>query len=296
MSTFSMVLLVAALVAYGISTALFIAHLLSKKAALAMTGERVLIAGLIPHAIGKVVRFAAIGTLPVTDSLEALNLLALIMGLVFVFVARRYGVPVLGAFSTPLCLVTLAASLAFGSFDGSVPEALRSAWFPVHLGFAITADAFFLVAGGTAVAYLVQERQLRRKALTSPLFRKMPPLHVLDEIVHRMVIGGFAFLSMGIAAGMFFAKDKWGAYWSWDPKQVQALITWLLFAAILHARLTVGWQGRRVAYMTIGSVVFVLVAFVLLDRFTTSKHGGEYVYVPVPVDVAPATGALEVPT
>jgi cytochrome c-type biogenesis protein CcsB len=293
MSTFAMVLLVAALVAYGLSTALFIGHLLSKRSALALTGERVLIAGLVPHAIGKIMRFAAIGTVPVTDSLEALNLLALVLGLVFVFVARRYGVPVLGAFSTPLCLVTLAASLAFGNFDGSVPDALRSAWFPVHLGFAITGDAFFLVAGATAVAYLVQERQLRRKALTSTVFRKMPPLHVLDEIVHRMIIGGFAFLSMGIVAGMFFAKDKWGAYWSWDPKQVQALITWLLFAAILHARLTVGWQGRRVAYMTITSVVFVLAAFVLLEQVTASKHGGDYAGTPVE---APAAVDSEVAT
>lgn len=294
MTTVVMVLLVAALCAYAVSTGLFLAHLLSKKLALAKMGERTLVAGLVPHAVGKLIRFIEIGTVPATDSIEALNLLALLLGLVFLVVARRYTVPALGAFTTPMCMVTLAASLAFGGQgDGTVPEALRSAWFPVHLGFAITADAFFLVAGVAAIAYLVQERQLRKKALTSSVFRKLPPLHVLDEIVHRLIIVGFAFLTIGIAAGSFFAKQKWGAYWSWDPKQTQALITWLLFAAILHARLTVGWQGRRVAYMTIVAVVFMLLAFVLVPMVTTSRHGGEYTWRgPAPHDpIAPTVEA-----
>lgn len=276
MGTASLLLIVLALVSYTASAGLFIGHLLSKRASLATFGSRVLIAGMSMHGAGKLLRFVDLGSIPVTNSLEALNLLALGVAVVFVFVARRYGVPVLGAFATPLTLITLAASLAFEKGTaGVVPAALQSAWFPVHLGFSITADALFMVAGVASLTYLVQERFLRKKKLGTA-FRKLPPLHVLDEICHRLIVVGWLLMTAGMVTGAFFAKQKWGAYWSWDPRQTWSLLTWLLFAAILHARITAGWQGRRAAWLTLVAVGLVLLALVGLDVITTTRHGGEY--------------------
>jgi len=276
MNTLAMALLVLALVAYAGASAVFLVHLSMPRVALATNGLRVFAAGLVLHLFGKTLRFVEIGAFPVTDALEGLNFLALVLGAVFLVVARRYDVPVLGAFAAPIAAVTLAASLAFGAATGAVPDALRSAWFPVHLGFAISADALFAVAGAAALAYLLQERLLRQKKLASTIFRKLPPLHVLDEVMHRLIVVGWAAMSFGILCGMFFAKQKWGAYWSWDPKQTWSFITWLLFAAILHARLLVGWQGRRAAALTVASVVLVLLAFVFLGDATSTRHTGDY--------------------
>jgi cytochrome c-type biogenesis protein CcsB len=276
MSNIVLILLAAALLTYIVSSSIFVGHLFMPKVALARTGLRVFAAGLVLHVIGKALRFVELGSFPVKDALEGLNFLALVLGFVFLVVARRYGVPVLGAFAAPLAAVTLAASLAFGEQTGAVPDALRSAWFPVHLGFAITADALFLVAGAAAVAYMLQERMLRQKKLASTIFRKLPPLHILDEVMHRLIVVGWAAMSIGILCGMFFAKQKWGHYWSWDPKQTWSFITWLLFAGILHARLIIGWQGRRAAALTVASVILVLLAFVFLGDATSTRHTGDY--------------------
>jgi cytochrome c-type biogenesis protein CcsB len=265
-----------ALVVYAAATAGFVWHLLAKKPGTASRALLVLVAGMALHALGKAVRFADLGVVPVTNAFEAASLFALFVGAVFVYVARRYQVPVLGAFAAPFVFVALAASVAFvGAGDETVPQALRSAWFPVHLGFAIAGDALFSLAGIASVAYLVQERLLRKKKLGAAFFN-LPPLHVLDEICHRMIAVGFLFMTLGIVAGMFFAKQEWGTYFPTDPKLIWSLMTWFLFAGILHARLTIGWQGRRAAYLVLVAVALVLIALFGLDVFTGTRHGGEY--------------------
>lgn len=275
MAMLAFALLVCALAVYAASTTTYVAHLVSKRPALALWGGRILVAGLTLHALGKLLRFASLGAVPVTGPYEALNLLALVIGVVFLYVAKRYTVPALGAFATPLALVTLAASLAFGEQGGSIPASLRSAWLPVHLAFAISADALFAVAGVTSLAYLVQERLLRKKHIGT-LFRNLPPLHVLDEVVHRLIVVGWLLMTFGMVAGAFFAKQQWGHYWDWDPRQTWSLLTWLLFAAILHARLTAGWRGRKAAWLVVLAVLLVLLAIPALEVFTNTRHGGDY--------------------
>jgi ABC-type transport system involved in cytochrome c biogenesis permease subunit len=126
-----------------------------------------------------------------------------------------------------------------------------------------------------SVAYLVQERLLRKKKIGTA-FRNLPPLHVLDEIVHRLIVVGWLLMTAGMVAGAFFAKQQWGAYWSWDPRQTWSLLTWFLFTAILHARLTAGWRGRHAAYLTLLAVGLVLLGLAGLDLFTVTRHGGDY--------------------
>ena len=96
------------------------------------------------------------------------------------------------------------------------------------------------------------------------------------EVVHRLIVVGWLLMSFGMVAGAFFAKQQWGDYWGWDPRQTWSLLTWLLFAAILHARLTAGWRGRRAAYLVLLAVALVLLAIPALDVFTNTRHGGDY--------------------
>lgn len=276
----SMAILVGALGAYTASTVLFLAHLLllprgPKATSLAPWGLRALVAGIVLHMAGKGVRAVAVGTLPFTDGQEALSGLALVIAVLFVWAAWRYRVPVLGAFATPLVVVTLAASLAFTSGGGVVPDALRSAWFPIHLVLALSANACFGVAGIAAAAFLFQEGQLKKKRLGGA-FKLLPPLPVLEEIAHRFIMTGFLLLTLAIVAGSFFAKQMWGAWWSWDPKQCWTLLTWLVFAGILHARITIGWRGRRAAWATVVAVFFVIVAMVGLNALVPTRHGGDF--------------------
>jgi cytochrome c-type biogenesis protein CcsB len=276
----SLTVLVAALLCYAAATALFLAHLLllsrgPKSVPLATWGLRALVVGVGLHIAGKALRAATVGTLPFTDGQEALGGLALVIAVLFVWAAWRYRAPVLGAFATPLVVVTLAASLAFSSEPGAVPAALRSAWFPVHLVLALSANACFGVAAVASAAFLFQDGLLKRKQLGGA-FRLLPPLPVLEEMSHRFIMTGFLLLTLAMVAGSFFAKQMWGAYWSWDPKQCWTLVTWLTFAAILHARITVGWRGRRAAWSTVVAVALVIVAMVGLNAFVRTRHGGSF--------------------
>lgn len=268
-------ILLLALIAYGVATALFVAHLMTRRADLAVWAARMVVVGIGAHFIGKAVRFSVMGTLPITDGTEALGGLGLVVAVLFLWAARRYRAPALGAFATPLVFVTLAASLAFGGETGAVPAALRSAWFPVHIVLALAADSCFAVAGVAAAAFLVQEGRLKKKQVGGA-FRLLPPLHVLEEIGHRFVMTGFLLLTLAMVAGSFFAKQMWGAWWSWDPKQCWTLVTWLFFAGILHARITIGWRGRRAAWMTVIAVVLVIAAMAGLNMLVRTRHGGEF--------------------
>jgi cytochrome c-type biogenesis protein CcsB len=272
MSTFVLAL---ALVAYGVSTMSFVAHLATRRASLATTGLTALSVGIVVHIVGKALRIAVVGTLPVFDGNEALGALALVVAVLFVVAARRYRVPTLGAFAAPLVVVTLAASLAFSGEPGAVPTALRSAWFPVHLLLAISAEACLSVAGINAAAFLVQEARLKQKR-PGPTLKLLPPLHLLEEITYRFVAVGLLLLSLAIVAGSLFAKQMWGAYWSWDPKQCFTMTTWLWFAAILHARVTAGWRGRKAAWMTLTGTALLIFAIVGLSAFVPTRHGGSF--------------------
>ncbi|WP_299485842.1 c-type cytochrome biogenesis protein CcsB [Acaryochloris sp. IP29b_bin.137] len=94
----------------------------------------------------------------------------------------------------------------------------------------------------------------------------------LDNLSYRMIGLGFPLLTVGIIAGAVWANEAWGAPWSWDPKETWALITWLVFAAYLHARITRGWQGRRPAYLATGGFFVVWVCYLGVNLLGKGLH------------------------
>jgi cytochrome c-type biogenesis protein CcsB len=94
----------------------------------------------------------------------------------------------------------------------------------------------------------------------------------LDNISYRMIGLGFPLLTIGIIAGAVWANEAWGSYWSWDPKETWALITWLVFAAYLHARITKGWQGRRPALLAAAGFLVVWVCYLGVNLLGKGLH------------------------
>jgi cytochrome c-type biogenesis protein CcsB len=84
---------------------------------------------------------------------------------------------------------------------------------------------------------------------------------MLDELTHRMVLFGFLFLSVGIITGAVWANSAWGSYWSWDPKETWSLITWFVYATLLHARLMRGWHGKKIAYLSVVGFMAMLFTY-----------------------------------
>jgi cytochrome c-type biogenesis protein CcsB len=94
----------------------------------------------------------------------------------------------------------------------------------------------------------------------------------LDNISYRIIGLGFPLLTIGIIAGAVWANEAWGSYWSWDPKETWALITWLVFAAYLHARMTRGWQGRRPAILAASGFLVVWVCYLGVNLLGKGLH------------------------
>jgi cytochrome c-type biogenesis protein CcsB len=89
----------------------------------------------------------------------------------------------------------------------------------------------------------------------------LPDLDTIDELIYQSIALGFIFLSLGIITGSVWAHYAWGSYWSWDPKETWSLITWLVYAALLHARLVRGWRGKRIALMSLAGFACVLFTY-----------------------------------
>ena len=119
--------------------------------------------------------------------------------------------------------------------------------------------------------YLIQERQLKAKKIGA-ITQRLPSLNVLDDLSYQSLTYGFPLLTLGIITGAIWAEYAWGRYWNWDPKETWSLITWLLYAALLHQRLTVGWRGRKAAIMAIVGFLAVLFTFLGVNLILPGLH------------------------
>ncbi|MEM9769490.1 MAG: c-type cytochrome biogenesis protein CcsB [Cyanobacteria bacterium P01_D01_bin.71] len=125
-------------------------------------------------------------------------------------------------------------------------------------------------AGGTAVLQKVEISPLATPAKLSP--QRLTLVDTLDNISYRVIGLGFPLLTIGIISGAVWANEAWGSYWSWDPKETWALITWLVFAAYLHARITKGWQGRRPAILAASGFLVVWICYLGVNVLGKGLH------------------------
>ncbi|MBI5528452.1 MAG: c-type cytochrome biogenesis protein CcsB [Deltaproteobacteria bacterium] len=234
-----------------------------------------LLSGFVLHGMSMGVDAFAAGTLPVAGPVESMSFFAWLTAGLFLLVSLKYRLPTLGAFVAPTALSAAFASLAFHDDGRAVPEALRTFWFPLHVVTIFIGQAAFAISFAMSVAFLIQEYQIRRKTQL-PLVRRLPPLEVLDEIIYRSVAIGFPFMTLGMVTGSLWAKHAWGMYWSWDPRLTLALATWALVAGVLHARLAVGWRGRRMALLTIAAFALTVVSFLVVNGLRLGRHVGDF--------------------
>ena len=134
------------------------------------------------------------------------------------------------------------------------------------------ADPVAITGGGTAVLQkpVAVQTDTAQTATLSP--QKLTLADTLDNISYRIIGLGFPLLTIGIIAGAVWANEAWGSYWSWDPKETWALITWLVFAAYLHARITKGWQGRKPALLAASGFVVVWICYLGVNLLGKGLH------------------------
>ncbi len=264
-----------ALVAYLVAAVGLCLHLLSLRPWARTAGTVGLATAFVAHGVSILVRSLAGGYPAFTTEYEALSFFAWLTVGIYIGVQARYHLPALGAVVAPLAFTVTLASFAFYTGVRELPPNLRSAWLPVHVTSAFLGNAVLALAFCISLVYLFHERQLKEKRVRV-FGRRLPSLETLDQLNYRALAWGFPLLTLGIVTGALFAKRTWGHFWSWDEREIFSLVTWLLYAGLLEARMVAGWRGRRAATVTIVGFAFLFVSFVFGHMIFPGKHGGSF--------------------
>ncbi len=227
--------------------------------------------GFIFHLLAFLWRCGQAQTLTVSNLHESLSFFALLLALAFLLVSRKNPVPTLGTFTAPLLVIFTLWALVIPHTITPQPPILKSFWLPLHVLLSFAGNAFLALGCGGAVMYLIQEHLIKKKKIKG-IFHKLPALQRLDELNYLCLRLGFPLLTLGIISGSVWASFAWGAHWSWDPKETWSLITWLLFAALLHGRMNSGWRGRKASLLTIVGFVAIMFTFLGVNLLLSGLH------------------------
>jgi cytochrome c-type biogenesis protein CcsB len=191
----------------------------------------------------------------------------------YLVLQRRYQLdwlgPVVVAFVLTLLMV---AVLWLYNPTGPLPDALNSYWLVIHVVSAITATGGFTLGGMTSAVYLLK----RRRGADAPqtgMWARVPSLDKLDLISYRIHAFAFPIWTFAVLiTGPIWAHQAWSSYWNWDPKEVWAFITWVVYAAYLHARTTAGWRGRNAAILALVGTATLWFNFIGINYFSSSSQ------------------------
>lgn len=269
------VLLAFALALYLLSTAAFMVHIITGQDSTRRAAITFLAAAFGLHAASLALRAFLLGYESIASFQEELSFIACLMVGLYLVIAARANLTVVGALVTPLAFLFTLSAFAFNAPTPDLPERLQNVWLPAHVAPAFLGYAIFAVAFCLSLIYLLQEKQLKAKRKRGDLFRRLPSLETLDNLNQRFVTWGFALFSIGIITGALLAKQTWGAMWSWEPVEMWSAVTWLLYALLLHAR-SVGWRGRKAATLTVVSFVVLVASFLSVNLVFPGKHTGTF--------------------
>lgn len=245
---------------YCLATTLYLVFFFSQNKKVRTTARMMLlVAGLI-HTATIAGRYISLGHTPLTSHHDTISFFGWSVTWAFLSFRWRYQIKNFGTFVSLVIMALLTISLLSSQIINPLPPALQSGWLPVHASIAILANGFLALSFCGGLMYLLQDRELKNKRF-GIFYYRLPSLEALDQLNQHCLTIGFPLLTLGIITGSVWAKQSWGAYWQWDPKETWSLITWLLYAGLLHQRLAIGWRGKRSAIMAV--VGFSAVLFTL---------------------------------
>ena len=269
-----MILFNGALVLYIFAMIGYLVSVLIKRVSAAKLSTWILLAAFVLHGISLGGRAFGTNMNPAVNLSEALSFLAWIIAGVYLIIQWHARVKVLGIFVAPVSLLLMiGASSQHGAPDAGVAllQHLRGVLVTLHVILSISAEAFFAIAGCAALVYLIQNDFLKHRRMNA-FSRMLPALGDMDRINRACLLIGFPLLTLGIIAGSMWARVVWGSNWSWDPKQVWTLATWMAYAVLLHQRLAIGWSGRKAAIWSAAATALMFFGLIYVNAFHTTTH------------------------
>lgn len=233
------------------------------------------------HAAGVLTRSLSVQRAPWGNMYEfstAFSMVAVAAFLGFLLAKKNVRWMALPLVTTVLLDLGLAVTWLYTDSDQLVP-ALHSYWLWIHVSLAIICGALFYLGFVASILYLFRDsyetklmRGAQPGAVHTSIMERLPSSVSLDKFAYRINATVFPFWTFTIVAGAIWAGDAWGRYWGWDPKEVWSFITWVAYAAYLHARATAGWKGRKAAMLALVAFACFLFNYYGVNIFFNGKH------------------------
>jgi cytochrome c-type biogenesis protein CcsB len=203
------------------------------------------------------------GLAPLSNLFESLIFFGWSLALAYLILEWKTGLKILGALAMPLAFFAMLYALSMDPSIKPLLPALKSNWLIAHVITCFLGYAAFGISCAVGLVYILTSQG--KEPAT-------PRAMLLDEIIYQTVVLGFILLTAGIVTGSIWANSAWGTYWSWDPKETWSLVTWLVYAGMLHSRFLRGWRGFRLALFSVIGFACVLFTYFGVNFLLSGLH------------------------
>ena len=251
-------------------------------------------------ALQLIARWFVSGHFPISNLYESLFFLVWGISLGQLLVEREYQTSIIPAIAIPIQLLTVSFACFVLPDDlklaSNLVPALRSSWLVMHVSVVMLSYAALIVGSllSASVLFINKDEPLEIRSSSTGIggFRIsnfnsinkiIEPINFshseeLDTLSYRSILVGFVLLTLGLITGAVWANEAWGAWWSWDPKETWAFISWLFYAAYLHMRISKGWQGRRPALLATSGFFIVLICYIGVNFLGIGLHSYGWIF------------------
>ena len=251
-------------------------------------------------ALQLIFRWVISGHFPISNLYESLYFLAWGISLGQLLIEKEYPSPIIPSVAIPIQLLTIAFACFVLPEDlrlsSNLVPALRSSWLIMHVSVVMLSYAALIVGSLLSASVLFvnanEPLQIRSSSTgiggfkisnLNSLNTIMEPVEFshseeLDTLSYRSILIGFVLLTLGLISGAVWANEAWGTWWSWDPKETWAFISWLFYAAYLHMRISRGWQGRRPALLATTGFFVVLICYIGVNFLGIGLHSYGWIF------------------
>ena len=190
----------------------------------------------------------------------------------FLLWSLRKDVRWLGAFVTlPAVLFLILAAKVYYTEASRLMPSLQSYWLSIHVSVATLSVGLFTIGFVITCLYLAQVAR-EEKGRSGGILRSLPDSATLDRLAYGVHIIAFPLWMFTVLCGAIWAQEAWGHYWNWDPKEVWSLVIFIVYAAYLHSRVTVGWSGRKAAYVVLAGFACILINYGVVNVYFVGQH------------------------
>ena len=256
---------------YLASTTTYFLYLFFQKDPMQKTAFWLICAGFLCHLTAIGITTYNRGTIPAHNLQQTLFIAALALAGVFILLQYRLNLKILGILVSPLILIMMATAFVLPDTIAAKEPVLKGFWLISHIIMVFMGEAALAMACGTGILYLIQERAIKKKK-RGFFYNRLPSLDLLDSTGYSCIAAGFVMLTFGLITGFVYAKSIWGKFWTWDPKEIWSAVTWLVYAALLHGRLTSGWRGKRSAVMAVIGFAILIFTFLGVNFLIGGSH------------------------